>query len=415
MPFLRGVLSARGDPRRPGYSGWGGVLFVCSQGFVPTAKYGLPLFAVAIALGVLRGAFDFGARPTRTEWAWLAFASAWLLTSWAGLDASRSHSLSMPLWSASLLIVAIGREPDARAALASMLLALAALSAVWSVQLLELMLASNGIDPIEAVKRGGGTLLVVPNDFSFIVVMWPLWWHIAASSPHRIARVLALALFALHAIVLWQLQSRLGLLAAAMLMLVGFVQGGGRPRVATWVLLALASAGAALWIWGLKSSHSLLVRLDLWKAAIAVFLDHPWTGVGPHNFVLAHAVHVASEVRSIDPRIAPWPHSLPLELAAETGLLGCCAFLVLLLSLSPQMLAGARGRAVGISGAIFLFLCLFEASTLRSWWWLLVGLALAASNREWMAVDASRNRVGSRDGANGLSERDTPAGGARRE
>lgn len=410
------ALSPSGIPRLPGYSGWGGVLFVCSQGFVPTAKYGLPLFAGAIALGVLRGAFDFGTRPTRTEWAWLAFASAWLLASWAGLDASRSHALSMPLWSTSLLIVALGREPDARAVLASMLLALAALSAVWSVQLLELMFASNGIDPVEAVKRGGGTLLVVPNDFSFILVLWPLWWHIAASSPHRIARVLALSLFALHAIVLWQLQSRLGLLAAAMLILVGFVLGVGPRRLVACVTLALASTGAVLWILGLKSSDSLLVRLDLWKAAIAVFLDHPWTGVGPHNFVLAHAVHLAPEVRSIDPRIAPWPHSLPLELAAETGLLGCCAFLGLLLSLPPQMLAGARGRAVGISGATFLFLCLFEASTLRSWWWLLVGLALAASSREWMAVDASRkNRLGSQDGASGLPGRDTPAGGARRE
>ncbi len=95
---------------------------------------------------------------------------------------------------------------------------------------------------------------------------------------------------------------RLALIGALVLGLGGLVGGG----------LALATRMA---------SHQSgdLVRLDQFRSALAVFRDHPWTGVGAGAFGTAWRLYQ-------NPLFARdqlnWVHSLYLNVAAETGLPG---------------------------------------------------------------------------------------------
>ena len=71
------------------------------------------------------------------------------------------------------------------------------------------------------------------------------------------------------------------------------------------------------------------MRLQLWQSAWQMFLDHPWLGVGPDNFLYAY--------RSVYALPAAWeelhlshPHNLFLDLLTRVGLLGFLAGLWLL-------------------------------------------------------------------------------------
>ncbi|MDR7430058.1 MAG: O-antigen ligase family protein [Armatimonadota bacterium] len=68
-------------------------------------------------------------------------------------------------------------------------------------------------------------------------------------------------------------------------------------------------------------------RIVVWKAAMRMVADRPWTGVGFGAFVREYDNYRVPE-DSYAP--APFAHNLPLSLAAETGLPGLAAFLVFL-------------------------------------------------------------------------------------
>jgi O-antigen ligase len=395
-------------PFQPGHAGWGGVLFVLAQVSTETSIFALPLLALSCAVGSLRGAFDFETLPTRVEVCLLLFVAVWLLTSWLGIDPARSLALSTPLWSTLLLVIAIGRERVARHALESILLAIAACSVVWSVDLLHALMAEVETSPLAAVEQGVGAWLVVPNDFAFLVLLWPLWVKMAKAAPLRwLALVTVAILIGLHLVTIWQLQSRLGLLlalASASLVLHAWLGSRAIRFIAIAVVLCVG-----FWALAWKPPDSVVVRLELWWSAATIFFDHPWTGIGPHNFVRAFPAYVSTQALALDPRVAPWPHSLPLELAAETGLVGCCAFIALVVCAAPRGRVGAKRLALQGTGAMLVIVCLVEASTLRAWWWVLLGMALAASNRHWIGTHASTEITSPADGASpvhGLDPRD---------
>ena len=70
----------------------------------------------------------------------------------------------------------------------------------------------------------------------------------------------------------------------------------------------------------------LLDRAPIWRAAWQMLLDHPWTGIGPRQYT--NAMHAGG----YGARFLPWfeashggtenAHSLPLQVAAETGIVG---------------------------------------------------------------------------------------------
>jgi len=65
-------------------------------------------------------------------------------------------------------------------------------------------------------------------------------------------------------------------------------------------------------------------RAGLWRAAVALWRDHPLTGIGPDNFRWAHAADVSGSSGSTHETLIP-ANNLFLEAAATTGTLGLLA------------------------------------------------------------------------------------------
>ncbi len=99
-------------------------------------------------------------------------------------------------------------------------------------------------------------------------------------------------------------------------------------------------------------------RPQIWATAIDVTQEHPFLGVGVNQF------QRESARRSLFERgkTLENTHSVPLSLAAETGLIGLAAFLAFLVQLAVRGLSTARSRfslerglGLGISAALVAF------------------------------------------------------------
>jgi putative inorganic carbon (hco3(-)) transporter len=91
---------------------------------------------------------------------------------------------------------------------------------------------------------------------------------------------------------------------------------------------------------------SSLARATLMLAATRVFFDHPVVGVGPGQFAPFYSQKYSSdpEIKLRDLPPGNWrAHSLYLEIAAETGVIGVSVFLAIVLTLL-RALWRARGR-----------------------------------------------------------------------
>lgn len=62
-------------------------------------------------------------------------------------------------------------------------------------------------------------------------------------------------------------------------------------------------------------------RIHLWRAAINMFLEHPWLGVGPDNFLYAYRGRYILDAAWQEPNLSH-PHNLILDFATRLGLLG---------------------------------------------------------------------------------------------
>lgn len=142
-------------------------------------------------------------------------------------------------------------------------------------------------------------------------------------------------------------------------------------------------------------------RYDLWRVALDEFSAHPIRGVGEGGYAAGYYLE-----RDTDRNLSD-PHSLPLRLLAETGLVGAFLFAVFLVALAVAILAGVRGATLstrhavaGLTAAGVVVL----AQALVDWIWLVPGvtgiglicLALAAgivSEPRAPAAPAGRARV----------------------
>ena len=102
------------------------------------------------------------------------------------------------------------------------------------------------------------------------------------------------------------------------------------------------------------ASYAVLERMAHWQAALAMWRDHFWLGVGLGGYEPAYPAY----------RLANWPlalghaHNTYLNLLAETGLLGLSAYLVWLglwggrlIGVSRRLTGWRRGLALGLIGA----------------------------------------------------------------
>jgi O-antigen ligase len=120
-----------------------------------------------------------------------------------------------------------------------------------------------------------------------------------------------------------------------------------------------------------------------------MFVDHPLTGVGLHNYS-ANYLNYSSDL-GLDPRReARTPHNLYLEIASEMGLLGL-SWLGIFLWMVIRGLRQARAQlkninmqeydglimAIGVSILGFLITSLYQHLAIPRYFWVLFGIALA--------------------------------------
>jgi O-antigen ligase len=242
---------------------------------------------------------------------------------------------------------------------------------------------NGGVEPSGLVSDVGSPILLVPNDGTFLAVVAPLSLAVL-SREHRGA---------------------VGVLTALSVLLSVCAVGILQSRVATLTMVASTTCAATL-VWprlgpacGLvililvllidgflgfplvaKFSLILNMRIPLWLAAWAMFLDAPLLGHGPHTFVLLYRSYLRDlslpTWLQVDTRVVPWAHNLYLEVLAEQGIVGLVALGFLLvcgavtawkiqrtaLGEARIFAAGALAGLVGLCGA-----AVFELSLLRQW------------------------------------------------
>jgi putative inorganic carbon (HCO3(-)) transporter len=202
--------------------------------------------------------------------------------------------------------------------------------------------------------------------------------------------------------------SRGGMLAAVILTIAALMMGYLRWRyailgaVAAAVVVVALAPGILARIQTIGSAHQLIAdrggadadgavrgRMTEMLAAFHVFADHPVVGVGPGHFTPFYSVDYMNDPtiafrRLSEPRRA---HSLYLELAAETGLVGIMAFAAVAISVLVR-LRQVRGRwrgkdpelehlavAFGLAVMAYLASGLFLQLSFQRYYWMLLGLA----------------------------------------
>lgn len=126
------------------------------------------------------------------------------------------------------------------------------------------------------------------------------------------------------------------------------------------------------------------------RIALAMFADRPLTGVGPEQYVELYRDY--SRDIGDDPRPRREPHSLPLEIASEQGLVGVAGWLVAgMVAFSYAFSRGiwrtALGRALALSVATYLVGSLFLHGSQLRLLFILVGLTLAYAANLWATED----------------------------
>lgn len=362
------------------------VWFLAAMASSGTTRYALPLLALGVAWAALRGELDLTGDIDSIEWGIFIFAAAWIASALFGLDPARSFRLSIPTLAALTSVFVLRRQRDAVQALASFDVVLFLLGFWQCLQVTRALLA--GFAGEAAIQSSDAMWLVEPNDISWIAATWPpllaLW-----TSPRRLLLIVPIALGLVLMIVLG---SRLALIVSVLALAPMLARSPRRTfawAVALTIVLALGAFCIDPAIFA-KGSASLATRMQLWRAAWKIFCEWPWMGAGPHDFALAYARYLPEEL-ALDPRNTPWPHSLPLEIAAATGLTGIFASGLLVFVAYRHCRIGSaldveRRRVVLVQCAAFAVLGLFEASFLRLWVWMLATSILCRLPRNALAA-----------------------------
>ncbi len=128
-------------------------------------------------------------------------------------------------------------------------------------------------------------------------------------------------------------------------------------------------------------------RLDEWRVASRVVLDHPVTGVGPEGYRIAFAegVDPAYEREHGRDQQPDRAHSAPLDIALSAGLPGLAAWLALVGLVGRSVLAALRsgpawrrGVAAGLVAHLAGQLLLFPLAELEPIAWLLAGVVVGS-------------------------------------
>ena len=353
--------------------GFAPVWFVAATATAATARFALLMLVVPTAWATWRGELDLSGKLDAIEWCLLAFALVWIASAGLGIDPTLSFRLSIPMLAALTSLFVLRRQREPAAALATFDVVLFLLGFWQCLQVLRALL--DGYAGEAAVRHSAATWLVEPNDIAWVAVTWPPL--LALCGDWRGRRVLAALPIALALVLMTALESRLALIAS-LIALAPMLARAPLRMLGTGTALAAAFAALAWFVDPAifaKGLASITSRLQLWHVAGQVFSDWPWLGTGPYGFDLAYQSYQRATL-ALDPRGTPWPHSLPLEIAAACGVAGILAtvgliFAAFLHGRFATALDAQSRRVVLVQCAVFAVLGLFEASFLRLWVWML--------------------------------------------
>lgn len=257
-----------------------------------------------------------------------------------------------------LVVVVLGR----RAILPIGIALLAALGAIVAYGMLQVV----GVDPIDWQDVAGTSVDGRPTVFSLFgnvnfVAGWtgaviPLVLWGALRPGDRRVRLALVALLLGAAVLLWQAGSAQGPIAAAAgsaLFLGCWALGLDRERragalVRRWLpkLIAAAVAVAVVAVGlfvTLRPDGGIRQRIHFWDAALAIFVDHPIVGSGLDtygDFFSAYRSAEGATLYGFERNDAP--HSVPLGMLSNGGLLLGLAYLAFVVTIAVVLIRGLR-------------------------------------------------------------------------
>jgi O-antigen ligase len=212
--------------------------------------------------------------------------------------------------------------------------------------------------------RPAGPLEYPPALALLVVCALPVFIELVRSRG-RAPRVAGAAGIAVSAAVLVLAQSRIGLaLGLGVAAVAAYRATRRRAVVLAGGIVALAVGGLSFGSGDGPASGFLHGREDTWGAAVETFLDRPLHGAGADAFLAGSARHQ-------DGATIRFAHDLPLELAAELGILG------LLLAIALYAATGRLAWAARATRAGWLFgpaVVSFPLANLLDWPWHLAGM-----------------------------------------
>lgn len=140
-----------------------------------------------------------------------------------------------------------------------------------------------------------------------------------------------------------------------------------QPRLRRPAALLILLAGLALLpFWGAErfaglfdtSGGTTFLRLQVWQSAWRMWLDHPWLGVGPDNFLYAFRSFYVLPTAWEELQLSH-PHNLFLDLLTRVGLFGFLAGMWLLLLTLRRGWAQIKEQRAALDLPSVLFLGLF--------------------------------------------------------
>lgn len=234
-----------------------------------------------------------------------------------------------------------------------------------------------------------------PNFFALsMAALTPLALYVAAKGGWR--RWLGIATLIAIAGAILAAGSRGGALA----MLFGLVAFAATTRVRQLRIAAVATLVAAVALLPFfasqaesSSARTVSGRQTENRIALAMFGDYPVTGVGPHQYETLYSQY--SRNIGEDPRSIRAPHSLPLEIASEQGLIGMIGWgVAAVVFLSYVLSRGAwrttLGRSLLLSVATYLVGSLFLHGSQLRLLFVLVGLAMAYATDLYAGTSGGR-------------------------
>lgn len=269
----------------------------------------------------------------------LFFMLSWAISTAASIDPAHSLGLSTALLPGILLFLLIAGCFDGILPLRILFISLVLLSFILSSMVLWTYLQDPNGHPSSWVADTGSPILVVPNDTIIVALLAPFSLALIQHERTRIGQIAAALPIPIGLLAILVVNSRTALLT--FMVVTAFSIALTRPKVAlVWGLCVAAISIAIDGLLGfptLSKFNTLAdTRLSLWLAAIAMFLDAPILGIGPHSYGLVQAAYLDTlDVQAALPQArkhTPWPHNLYLEVLAEQGSIGALALVATLVN-----------------------------------------------------------------------------------